>query len=128
MFVLLLMGRSSYLFESLISFISVLRRRQFDEIEDQARTFAEPIDTDTTKRTKKRKKFFDESVGIETHLDPRQKFMVDNFYTILDCLRNELERSVNAYSEMKKLFSFFTEYDSMNYDDLKAQLELLVST
>ena len=54
--------------------------------------------------------------------------MVDNFYTILDCLRNELERRVNAYSEIKKPFSFITEYDSMNYDDLKAQLELLVST
>ena len=44
------------LYESLISFISEMRQRQFDEIEDQARTFAEPIDTDTTKRTKKRKK------------------------------------------------------------------------
>ena len=53
---------------------------------------------------------------------------MDNFYTILDCLRNELEHRVNAYSELKKLFSFLTEYDSMKYDDLKAQLELLVST
>jgi hypothetical protein len=32
------------------------------------------------------------------------------------------------YSGIKKLFSFLTEYDSMKYDDLKAQLELVVST
>ena len=116
------------LYESLISFISEMRQGQFDEIEDQARTFADPVYIDTTKRAKKRKRFFDESVGNETHLDPRQKFKVDNFYTILDRLRNELEHRVNAYSELKKLFSFLTEYDSMKYDDLKAQLELLVST
>ena len=53
---------------------------------------------------------------------------MDNFYTILDCLRNELEHRVNAFSEIKKLFSFLTEYDSMKYDDLKAQLQLDVST
>ena len=35
---------------------------------------------------------------------------------------------MNAYSEIKKLFSFLTEYDRMNYDDLKTQLELVVST
>jgi hypothetical protein len=35
---------------------------------------------------------------------------------------------VNAYSEIQILFSFLTEYDSMKYDDLKAQLELVVST
>jgi hypothetical protein len=35
---------------------------------------------------------------------------------------------VNAFSEIKKLFSFLTEYDSMKYDDLKAQLQLDVST
>ncbi|KAG7173975.1 putative repressor of the inhibitor of the protein kinase-like 2, partial [Homarus americanus] len=64
----------------------------------------------------------------ETQLDPREKFKVDNFYTILDCLRNELEHRVNAYSEIKKLFSFLTEYGRMKYDDLKAQLELVVST
>ncbi|KAG7157952.1 Zinc finger MYM-type protein 1-like 5 [Homarus americanus] len=116
------------LYESLISFVSEMRQGQFDEIEDQARAFAEPVYTETTKRTKKRKHFFDESVGNETQLDPREKFKVDNFYTILDCLRNELEHRVNAYSEIKKLFSFFTEYDSMKYDDLKAQLELVVST
>ena len=80
------------------------------------------------KEQKKRKHFFDESVGIETQLDPRENFKVDNFYTILDCLKNELEHRVNAYSEKKKLFSFLTEYDSMKYDDLKAQLELVVST
>ncbi|KAG7178273.1 hypothetical protein Hamer_G025306 [Homarus americanus] len=66
-----------------------MRQSQFDEIEDQARAFAEPVYTETTKRTKKRKNFFDESVGTETQLDPREKFKVDNFYTILDCLRNE---------------------------------------
>jgi hypothetical protein len=32
------------------------------------------------------------------------------------------------YSGIKKLFSFLAEYDSMKYDDLKAQLELVVST
>ncbi|KAG7176545.1 hypothetical protein Hamer_G015341 [Homarus americanus] len=116
------------LYESLISFVSEMRQGQFDEIEDQARAFAEPVYTETTKRTRKRKHFFDESVGTETQLDPREKFKVDNFYTILDCLRNELEHRVNAYSEIKKLFSFLTEYDSMKYDDLKAQLELVVST
>ncbi|KAG7153951.1 hypothetical protein Hamer_G027474, partial [Homarus americanus] len=67
-------------------------------------------------------------IGTETQLDPCEKFKVDNFYTILDCLRNELEHRVNAYSEIKKLFSFFTEYGSMKYDDLKTQLELVVST
>ena len=116
------------LYESLISFVSEMRQVQFDEIEDQARAFAEPIYIETTKRTKKSKHFFDESVGTETQLDPWEKFKVDNFYTILDCFRNELEHRVNAYSEIKKLFSFLTEYDSMKYDDFKAQLELVVST
>jgi hypothetical protein len=60
---------------------------------------------------------YSESVGTETRLDPREKFKVDNFYTILDCLRNELEHRVNAYSEIQMLFSFLTEYDSMKYDD-----------
>ncbi|KAG7169055.1 hypothetical protein Hamer_G011759 [Homarus americanus] len=73
-----------------------MRQGQFDEIEDQPRPFAEPVYTETTKRKKKRKHFFDESVGIETQLDPREKFKVDNFYIILDCLRNELEHRVNA--------------------------------
>ena len=116
------------LYESLISFVSEMRQVQFDEIEDQAMAFAEPVYTETAKRTKKRKHFFDESVGTETQLDPREKFKVDNFYTILDFLRNELEHRVDAYSEIKKLFSFLTEYDSMKYDDRKAQLELVVST
>ena len=105
-----------------------MRQGQLDEIEDQARTFPEPVYTETTKRTKRRNKFFDELVETETHLDPRQQFKVDNFYTILDCLRNELEHRVNAYSEIKKLFSVLTEYDSMSYNDLKAQLELLASS
>jgi hypothetical protein len=47
-----------------------MRQVQFDEIEDQARAFAEPIYIETTKRTKKSKHFFDESVGTETQLDP----------------------------------------------------------
>ena len=58
------------LYESLISFVSEMRQVQFDEIEDQARAFAEPIYIETTKRTKKSKHFFDESVGTETQLDP----------------------------------------------------------
>ena len=82
------------LYESFISFIFEMRQGQFDEIEDPARTFADPVYINTTKRAKKRKRFFDEPVGNETHLDPRQKFKVDNFYTILNCLRNELEHSL----------------------------------
>ena len=67
-------------------------------------------------------------LALKLNLIHCEKFKVDNFYTILDCLRNELEHRVNAYSEIKKLFSFLTEYDSMKYDDLKAQLQLVVST
>jgi hypothetical protein len=66
-----------------------MRQVQFDEIEDQARAFAEPVYTDNKKNI-----FFDESVGTEAQLDPREKFKVENFYTILDCLRNELEHSI----------------------------------
>lgn len=72
-----------------------MRQVEFGEIEDQARAFAELVYTETTKRTTKRKRSFDESVGTETQLDPRETFKVDNLYTILDCLRNE----VRAQSE-----------------------------
>ena len=49
---------------------------------------------------------------------------------ILYCVRGThyLPMIFYIYSGIKKLFSFLTEYDSMKYDDLKAQLELVVST
>ena len=56
--------------ESLISFVSEMRQVQYDEIEDQAMAFAEHVYTETTKRTKNRKHFFDELVSTETQLDP----------------------------------------------------------
>lgn len=39
--------------EGLISFVSEMRQGQIDEIEDQARAFAEPVYTETTKKQKR---------------------------------------------------------------------------
>ena len=63
-------------------------------------------------------------LGIYTGLQARIKAMKPlAYYT--PCTGHSL--NLVGTSEIK-LFSFLTEYDSMKYDHLKAQLELVVST
>ena len=71
---------------------------------------------DTTKRMKKRKRFFDETDSDETDLSPRKKFRVNTYNSVLDCLSNELHKRACAYDEITKMFGFLSEFESMSLE------------
>jgi len=59
---------------------------------------------EATKRTKRRKRFFDESSTPDTELTARDQLRVDVFYCIVHCLvAPDLRKRMGAYSAVHKL-------------------------
>jgi len=90
------------LYDSLVTFLLQLRDR-FDEKEEKAKSYVEIQEYKVaTKRTKRRKRFFDESNTPDTTnwLTARDQFRADVFYRIVDCFVVELRKRMGAYSAM----------------------------
>ena len=59
-------------------------------------------------RKRKRKVFFDEDVGGNEaeQFSGRQKFIIETFYVLANCLLTELERRNEVYSQLSRRFGF----------------------
>ena len=58
------------------------------------------------------------------HLNRRDKFRIETFNCIIDCLNTELCKRQQAYSELHEMFGFMT--DSLSVDELRARARNLV--
>ena len=59
-------------------------------------------------------------------LDPRDNFRIETFNCIIDCLKTELCKRQQAYSELHQMFDFMTDFTSLSVDDLRDRASNLV--
>ena len=118
------------LYDSLVTFLLQLRlRERFDEMEEKAKSYVDIEEyREATKRTKRRKRFYDETSTSDTELTARDRFRVDVFYSIVDCLVVELRKRMSAYSAVHGLFGFLTEFESLTPEDLRKHAAHLVES
>lgn len=80
------------------------------------------------RRVPKRKKHVsngDATDAVEG-MSGQQKFKVNTFYIIIDQLKSEIKKRIEAYSMMLQRFGVMTEYDSMSGEDIDAAISRLV--
>jgi len=113
---------------TLITFL-LQTRDTFDDIEVKAKSYVETKEyKEATRRTKRRKRFLDESSIADTKLSARDEFRIETFYCIVDCLIAELCKGLSACSTLYKLFGFSTEFESLSVSDLRKCVQRLVET
>jgi len=59
-------------------------------------------------------------------MQPRDKFRIETFVSILDSLEAELRKRITSYKYLHDLFGFLTDFQSMSSLDLRRHAEMLV--
>ena len=117
------------LYNSLLEYVLQLRNN-FDEMEQTAKCYIDNAEyKEITSRKRARKVFFDDSAtpDTSTELSPRDKFRIECFNPILDSLAIELRKRVAAYSDVENMFSFLTNFDSLDLPTVRSRAEALVT-
>ena len=104
-------------------------RETFDDIENKAKGYVDNHQyKEVERRVVKRKRFFDEGIAPDTVHSPRDKFKIETFNSILDCLLAELRKRMTAYSDLHELFGFMTNFASLSTDELRGRAAKLVAS
>lgn len=103
------------LLESLRSYVA-MQRDQFEKYENAARDIegVSRLYEEETKRVRKRKTFPDESGESDAllNLDGSRRFKVETYNVILDKMLSCLDKRIDAYTELNKLFRVLFNMDT----------------
>ena len=117
------------LLDSLLKFVEPLQDK-FDECEKKgAEKCGHDEYADASRRSRKRNRRifqFDEGQAEDTVFQPRDKFRVEVFFTIIDHICAALKQIIAAYKTVAERFGFLSNLESMGDDEVKAAVRKLV--
>jgi len=105
------LGTAVRLLESLRTFV-LSQRDLFDHFEQKALNMLGGTPSYRAERTRKRKKFADESASPDVVLEGRQLFQIETFIASIDQLSSSLNHRLEAYKHLNNLFSVLFSLDT----------------
>jgi len=112
------------LYDNLLSYFRQIRE-QFDEFEKQAKVLVNADYSEVHRRKRLRKAMPDDGPAPNVDLNPREKFRVKVFNTIVDRLISEIDKRRRSYDNVNELFGFLTDRQ-ISSSDIKQKATHLV--